>query len=88
MNNITVWYCKKCGWRRIFDEFVVCVNECPNCLDKNLHYIVRNTREEVDNFFIVQAAKEQDKIQIPAITFHSVIRLWPNRSKIVYEYYK
>lgn len=65
------------------DDIITCVNECPNCLDKNLFY-AKGTKDEVDSFFRKQELEEKILNEKLAnnVTVHQVIKLWPRREVI------
>jgi DNA-directed RNA polymerase subunit RPC12/RpoP len=78
MNKVTVYYCKKCGWQRQWNDIITCVNECPNCLDKNL-YFIKGPEDEVNNFLIEQEEKQNKHKKY---VVDKIIRLWPKNNKL------
>lgn len=73
---LMVWYCKECGWKREYDTFVVCVNQCPNCLDKNLNY-VNGRIEEVKKFFLKKKYDEEQEEEL--LKNPKPVQKWPKR---------
>jgi len=61
-NNITLFYCMKCHWSKEIDGVgVATVNECPNCLTKELYYI-RGPGDDVRSEFTANITRTREEM--------------------------